>query len=56
MKKYLKNLLLTLIGCLIFVHQNIASENYPQVEIVTTSGTFTLELDRNRAPLSVENF
>ena len=56
MKKYLKNLLLTLIGCLIFVHQSIASENYPQVEIVTTSGTFTLELDRNRAPLSVENF
>ena len=56
MKKYLKNLLLTLIGCLIFVHQSISSENYPQVEIVTTSGTFTLELDRNRAPLSVENF
>ena len=56
MKKYLKNLFLTLIGCLIFVHQSISSENYPQVEIVTTSGMFTLELDRNRAPLSVENF
>ena len=56
MKKYLKNLLLTLIGCLIFVHQSISSENYPQVEIVTTSGSFTLELDRNRAPISVENF
>ena len=56
MKKYLKNLLLTLIGCLIFVQQSISSENYPQVEIVTTAGSFTLELDRNRAPLSVENF
>ena len=56
MKKYLKNLLLTLIGTLIFMNQSIASENYPQVEIVTTSGTFTIELDRNRAPISVENF
>ena len=56
MKKYLKNLLLTLIGTLIFMNQGIASENYPQVEIVTTSGTFTIELDRNRAPISVENF
>ena len=56
MKKCLKNLLLTLTGCIIFMHQSIASENYPQVEIVTTSGTFTIELDRNRAPISVENF
>ena len=56
MKKYLKNLFLTLIGTLIFMNQGIASENYPQVEIVTTSGTFTIELDRNRAPISVENF
>ena len=56
MKKYLKSLLLTLIGTLIFMNQNIASENYPQVEIVTTSGSFTIELDRNRAPISVENF
>jgi len=56
MKKHIKNLLLTLIGCQIFMYQSIASENYPQVEIVTTSGSFTIELDRNRAPLSVENF
>ena len=56
MKKYLKNLLLTLISCLIFVQQSISSENYPQVEIVTTSGSFIIELDRNRAPISVENF
>ena len=56
MKKHLKNLLLALIGCQIFMHQGIASENYPQVEIVTTSGTFIIELDRNRAPISVENF
>ncbi|MBM23464.1 MAG: peptidylprolyl isomerase [Gammaproteobacteria bacterium] len=56
MKKHFKNFLLTLIGCQIFMHQSIASENYPQVEIITTSGSFILELDRNRAPLSVENF
>ena len=56
MKKHLKNCLLTLIGFQLFIHQSIASENYPQVEIVTTSGSFIIELDRNRAPLSVENF
>ena len=56
MKKHLKNCLLTLIGFQFFIHQSIASENYPQVEIVTTSGSFIIELDRNRAPLSVENF
>ena len=33
-----------------------ASENYPQIEIVTTSGTIVVELDRNRAPITVENF
>ena len=56
MKKHLKNCLLTLISFQLFIHQSIASENYPQVEIVTTSGSFIIELDRNRAPLSVENF
>ena len=33
-----------------------ASENYPQIEIVTTSGTIVVEIDRNRAPKTVENF
>ena len=33
-----------------------ASENYPQIEVVTTSGTIVVELDRNRAPKTVENF
>ena len=56
MKKYFKYLLLTLISFHIFIYQSIASENYPQVEIVTTSGSFIIELDRNRAPLSVDNF
>jgi len=28
----------------------------PQVEIVTNLGRFVMELDRNRAPLTVENF
>ena len=56
MKKHLKNCLLALVGCQIFMHQSIASEKYPQVEIVTTSGSFIIELDRNKAPLTVENF
>lgn len=29
---------------------------YPQVEIVTTEGSFTLELDGRRAPITVRNF
>ena len=56
MKKHLKNCLLALVGCQIFMHQSIASEKYPQFEIVTTSGSFIIELDRNKAPLTVENF
>ena len=30
--------------------------DYPQVRIETTAGTFVVELDRKRAPLTVENF
>ena len=56
MKKHLKNCLLALVVCQIFMNQSIASEKYPQVEIVTTSGSFIIELDRNKAPLTVENF
>jgi cyclophilin family peptidyl-prolyl cis-trans isomerase len=48
--------LVTFIACLWTLPQSIASESYPQVEIVTSSGTFILELDRNRAPVTVENF
>ena len=33
-----------------------ASETYPQIEFTTTSGTFTVELDSNRAPTTVKNF
>ena len=33
-----------------------SSENYPQIEVTTTSGVFIIELDRNRAPKTVENF
>ena len=46
------------IACLICLMTiNIdASENYPQIEIVTTSGAIVVELDRNRAPKTVENF
>ena len=49
----------TFIACLLIGMMTIstdASENYPQIEIVTTSGTIVVELDRNRAPKSVENF
>ena len=47
------------IACLALILAGIkrdASENYPQIEIVTTSGTIVVELDRNRAPKTVENF
>jgi Peptidyl-prolyl cis-trans isomerase (rotamase) - cyclophilin family len=47
------------IACLTLILTGIkldASENYPQIEIVTTSGTIVVELDRNRAPKTVENF
>jgi len=52
----INKLLITFIACLWISSQSIASENYPQVEMVTSSGTFVLELDRNRAPVTVENF
>ena len=52
----INKLLVTFIACLWTLPQSIASENYPQVEMVTSSGTFVLELDRNRAPVTVENF
>ena len=46
------------IACLIclMTMNTDASENYPQIEIVTTSGAIVVELDRNRAPKTVENF
>jgi len=37
--------------------QDIPEEStYPRVEVVTTLGNFTVELDRNRAPFTVDNF
>ena len=56
MRIFINKLLITFIACLCILPQSIASENYPQVEMVTSSGTFVLELDRNRAPVTVENF
>ena len=56
MKKYLRNILLIAYAFLFTINQNIASESYPQIEVKTTSGSFIIELDRNRAPISVENF
>ena len=56
MRTSINKFLITFIACLWTLPQSIASENYPQVEMVTSSGTFVLELDRNRAPVTVENF
>ena len=56
MRTVINKLLIIFIACLWTLPQSIASENYPQVEMVTSSGTFVLELDRNRAPVTVENF
>ena len=56
MRTSINKFLITFIACLWTLSQSIASENYPQVEMVTSSGTFVLELDRNRAPVTVENF
>ena len=56
MRTSINKFLITFIACLGTLPQSIASENYPQVEMVTSSGTFVLELDRNRAPVTVENF
>jgi len=56
LRTVINKLLITFIACLWTLPQSIASENYPQVEMVTSSGTFVLELDRNRAPVTVENF
>ncbi len=56
MRTVINKLFITFIACLWTLPQSIASENYPQVEMVTSSGTFVLELDRNRAPVTVENF
>ena len=41
---------------LLLSNLSIASQNYPQIEFTTTSGKFTVELDRNRAPTTVKNF
>jgi len=56
LRTVINKLLIIFIACLWTLPQSIASENYPQVEMVTSSGTFVLELDRNRAPVTVENF
>jgi hypothetical protein len=44
MKKYLKQSILITLAFLLIINENIASENYPQIKIVTTSGSFIIEL------------
>jgi len=39
-----------------FTQTNAADEQYPRVRITTTLGDIVLELDREKAPKSVENF
>ena len=50
------NIIIACMGLSLMAIKLDASENYPQIEIVTTSGTIVVELDRNRAPKTVENF
>jgi len=52
----LKESILVPLVFLLFSNLSIASQNYPQIEFTTTSGTFTVELDSNRAPTTVKNF
>ena len=47
--------LIAALGLLFFLPAAQAGE-FPQVRIETTAGTFTVELDDERAPLTVENF
>jgi len=52
----LKESILVSLVFLLFSNLSIASQNYPQIEFTTTSGSFTVELDSNRAPTTVKNF
>ena len=52
----LKESILVSLVLLLLSNLSIASQNYPQIEFTTTSGKFTVELDRNRAPTTVKNF
>ena len=52
----LKESILVSLVFLLSSNLSIASQNYPQIEFTTTSGTFTVELDSNRAPTTVKNF
>ncbi|SUZ98003.1 uncharacterized protein METZ01_LOCUS50857 [marine metagenome] len=56
MKIKLKESILVSLVFLLLSNLSIASQNYPQIEFTTTSGKFTVELDRNRAPTTVKNF
>jgi cyclophilin family peptidyl-prolyl cis-trans isomerase len=56
MKIKLKESILVSLIFLLLSNLSIASQNYPQIEFTTTSGKFTVELDRNRAPTTVKNF
>jgi cyclophilin family peptidyl-prolyl cis-trans isomerase len=53
---------LTLLLCLLFASNGLAAqeaqpvEGAPRVRVVTTAGNFVIELDRNRAPRTVEAF
>lgn len=46
-----------LLGLALWVTSGLTvAGNYPQVRIETTAGDFVVELDRDRAPFTVENF
>jgi peptidyl-prolyl cis-trans isomerase A (cyclophilin A) len=43
-------------GLVLILYAGLAAADYPRVRIETTAGDFIVELDRARAPLTVENF
>lgn len=51
-------ILLTLFSCYSFSEELLIDPNnlYPQVKFETSKGTIIVELDRTRAPLTVDNF
>ena len=54
--KILKKNIIVLIPLVLLSPFLQSSESYPQIEVTTTSGEFIIELDKNRAPITVENF
>lgn len=48
--------LVPLLGAVLLLGSGAATADFPRVRFETTAGNFVVELDRGRAPLTVENF